>query len=136
MSRRVSVFFYGLFMDAEALRARGLQPTNVRAAAVSGFALRIGERATLVEDTSSTVHGMLMELTHDDIDALYADPSVNAYRPEPVLAVPAAELPVPALCFNLVTPPVGGAGNSEYADKLRTVARRLRLPRAYVDSIC
>ena len=40
--RRITVFFYGLFMEIEALRAAGLQPSEHRLASVSGFALRIG----------------------------------------------------------------------------------------------
>ena len=37
--RRVAVFFYGLFMDEEALRKKGLAPTDGRVAFVRGFAL-------------------------------------------------------------------------------------------------
>jgi|SRR6266850_5873638 len=46
-SRTINVFFYGLFMDAEALRAKGLHPTNSRQVCVLGMALQIGKRATL-----------------------------------------------------------------------------------------
>ncbi len=41
MSRRIEVFFYGLFMDADLLRAKGARPENIRVASVPGFALRI-----------------------------------------------------------------------------------------------
>jgi hypothetical protein len=47
-SRCISVFFYGLFMDEELLRAKGVQPRSPRQACIRGFALRIGQRATLV----------------------------------------------------------------------------------------
>lgn len=43
--RRIAVFFYGLFMDAQMLRERGLQPQAERRARLDGFALRIGKRA-------------------------------------------------------------------------------------------
>jgi hypothetical protein len=49
--RRIRVFFYGPFMDEELLRAKGVQPANPRQACVRGFALRIGERATLPSPT-------------------------------------------------------------------------------------
>ena len=43
--RRVSVFFYGLFMDIDALRLRGFDPINERQACVEGMELRLGRRA-------------------------------------------------------------------------------------------
>lgn len=46
--RRLDVFFYGLFMEVAVLRKIGLTPVNPRRAYVEGFALRIGQRATLV----------------------------------------------------------------------------------------
>ena len=42
-----SVFFYGLFMDADVLRQKGVDPRGFRLARVEGYGLRIGERATL-----------------------------------------------------------------------------------------
>lgn len=40
-----SVFFYGLFMDQELLKAKGLNPANPRLAYVAGYGLRIGQWA-------------------------------------------------------------------------------------------
>jgi hypothetical protein len=48
MRTDIGVFFYGLFMDADLLRARGAVPTDVQHASIRGFSLRIGARATLV----------------------------------------------------------------------------------------
>jgi hypothetical protein len=47
--RRVEVFFYGLSMDEELLRGKGLEPEGGEIAAIDGFALRIGQRAALVQ---------------------------------------------------------------------------------------
>jgi hypothetical protein len=134
-SRSIDVFFYGLFMDPELLRAGGLQPTNARRARVSGMALRIGQRATLVPDPASTVHGFVFGLTHQEIDQLYREPSVAMYRPEAVIAHLEDQSLIPALCFNL--PPSGAAepANPEYAAKLRTIGMRLGLPADYLASI-
>ena len=77
MPRRIAVFFYGLFMDADILRSKAIDPAGPRRASVSGFALRIGQRATLVPDPDGRAHGVLMELQHEEIDRLYADPSVQ-----------------------------------------------------------
>ena len=73
-------------MDVDVLRAKGAQPVNIRGASVPGFALRIGQRATLLRNPDARAHGILMELTHAEIEQLYSDASVRAYRPEAVLA--------------------------------------------------
>jgi hypothetical protein len=133
--RRTTVFFYGLFMDVELLLSKGARPTRPRPACVPGFAIRIGHRATLVPNAESSAHGIIMELSHSEIEQLYSEASVSAYRPEAVLAQLADGSYVPALCFNLVVPPAPEEANPEYARKLRELARRLKLPPGYVDSI-
>ena len=134
-ARRINVFFYGLFMDAEHLHAKGVHPVNVRAASAPGYVLRIGQRATLLEAPKARAYGILMELTHDEIEQLYSESSVRAYRPEAVIAEQADGSRVPALCFNLVVPPAPEEANTEYAAKLRDLASRLRFPAEYVESI-
>jgi len=135
VARRIKVVFYGLFMDADLLHGRGARPVNIRPACVPGFAPRIGQRATLVEVPDARAYGILMELTHDEIEQLYSDASVRAYRPEAVLAELTDGSRVPALCFNLLVPPSPEEVNSGYAAKLRDLARRLGLPADYVASI-
>jgi hypothetical protein len=135
MIRCIDIFFYGLFMDADALREKGLDPINIRRANVKGMALRLGDRATLVPDPAGCVHGMLMALSHAQLDQLYTDHSVSAYRPEPVIAELADGAPVPALCFNLPTLPQTHRTNPEYVTRLQAVARRVGLPEDYVNSI-
>jgi Gamma-glutamyl cyclotransferase, AIG2-like len=134
-TRRVDVFFYGLFMDHHLLEGKGIQPGDVRVAAVSGFRLRIGARAALVPAPAAKVHGVLMKLTHAELDKLYAEPSLQAYRPEPVLAVDRNGANVAALCYNLPEPPATAEHNPEYAARLRTLARQVGLPGEYVSSI-
>jgi hypothetical protein len=76
-----------------------------------------------------------MELTHDEIEHLYSEASVCAYRPEAVLCELADGSRVPALGFNLIVPPAPEEANLEYAAKLRDLARRLGLPSDYVERI-
>ena len=135
MERRVEVFFYGLFMDGDALRENGFHPANARQASVEDMALHLGERATLIPERGGRVHGMLMNLTHAELDRLYAEPSVEAYRPEPVIASLRDGTIVAALCFNLPAVPAGLRSNPEYAAKLRIAAKRMGLPDAYVATI-
>src|SRR5476651_94827 len=119
-SRPIDVFFYGLFMDAEALRARGFHPVNGRQACVSGMALRIGRRATLVPDPAKSVHGVVLGLSHEEIGRLYAELADRSL--------------IPALCFNLPPSDETVEANPEYAEKLRGVAIRLGLPADYAAS--
>jgi hypothetical protein len=135
MERSVDVFFYGLFMDENALREKGFEPDHARRASVDGFSLRLGARATLIPDPARCVHGMLMSLTHRELDQLYAEPSVAAYRPEAVIARFPEGGSVAALCFNLPMVPAGAQFNSDYAAKLQAVARKLGLPESYIDTI-
>ena len=133
--RRIAVFFYGLFMDQALLRAKGVTPDELRPAIARGFALRIGERATLVSSDGARVHGMLASLSHAELDRLYSEPSLRDYRPEAVIVdVPGGDT-VPALCYNLIEPPSVEEHNPEYAAKLRALAARLSFPADYVASI-
>jgi hypothetical protein len=122
------VFFYGLFMDQGLLEAKGARPTDIRAAAVPGYALRIGARASLVQEAGGEAHGMLMKLTQAELDELYAPPGFRDYRPETVVAVLRDGSSIKALCYNLPKPPENEERNEEYASKLRALMKRLGLP--------
>ena len=130
------VFFYGLFMDASLLEAKGVRSTQSRLAVVRDWSLRIGQRATLSPDPNGAVHGVLMARTPEDVDRLYAEESVRMYRPVAVLAEPTAgDAVVPALAYVLPEPPAPDERNPEYATKLRALAERLGLPEGYTQSI-
>ena len=131
----IDVFFYGLFMDEALLREKGINPKNSRMAFVENFSLVIGERASLVSSQGSRVYGILFSLTHGELDTLYSEDSVRAYRPEAVLANLADGSVAPALCFNLPTPPSTDQRNPHYVSKLRKLAEQIGLPTSYVSSI-
>jgi hypothetical protein len=99
--RHVDAFFCGLFMDLDVLREGGVEPVNPRQAYVDGFALRIGQRATLLPLAGGRAYGMIFALTHTERERLYAAPHPERYRPEAALAQPREGAPVPALCYNL-----------------------------------
>jgi hypothetical protein len=121
-------------MDEDLLRRKGVEPLNRRLASVKDFSLVIGQRATLVPSAGDTVHGVVFSLTPQDIESLYAEPSVSIYRPEAVIAF-CDDAAIPALCFNLPTVDSSTERNSEYAIQLKQLASRLNLPAEYVDSI-
>jgi len=134
-SRWADVFFYGLFMDQDLLREKGIVPTAVELASVEGFVLRIGRRAALVASSGSRVHGVVMSLTLADLERLYSEPGVAGYRPQAVLALLATGGVIAALCYNLPEPPAPGENNAEYAAKLRAIGRKIGLPSDYVESL-
>ena len=133
-ARRVDAFFYGLFMDLDLLRESGVAPTNPRRARVDGYGLRIGQRATLVPAAGARAYGMLMSLTHAELDRLYAAPGLEQYRPEAVLAQSLDGAPTPALCYNL-----RGASAPRAEPRLRRApparAAEARFPPEYIASV-
>jgi hypothetical protein len=133
--RRIDLFFYGLFMDDALLREKGADPWNRRLAFVENFSLVIGARATLIPCAGRKVYGVLFSLTHSEVDALYGEASVSAYRPEAVSAHLEDGSVIPALCFNLPVPPLAGERNPQYVSKLKEVASRIGFPQSYVASI-
>jgi hypothetical protein len=134
-ARLIDVFFYGLFMDEALLRKKGLNPINRGLALVENVGLVITQRATLVPSAGNLVHGVVFSLTHDEVDSLYADPSVSMYRAEAVLARLPDGNSIPCLCFNLPTVNTTDERSAEYAAKLRALATRLNLPQSYVQTI-
>ncbi len=134
-ARRIDVFFYGLFMDEALLRNKGLNPMDCRVASVENFCLLIGARATLWPCADETAHGVVFSLTHGEVDALYSEASVSAYRPEAIAARLAGGEIIPALCFNLPEPPPCEERDPKYASRLRELAGRIGLPPSYVSSI-
>jgi len=133
--RRIDAFFYGLFMDLEILREGGVAPINPRRAYVDDFALRIGQRATLLPSAGARAYGMLFALTHAELDRLYAAPGLEQYRPEAVLAQPLEGTPTPALCYNLREAPRPHERNPEYAARLQRALSKLGFPPEYVASV-
>ncbi|HEX2250746.1 MAG TPA: gamma-glutamylcyclotransferase family protein [Gemmatimonadales bacterium] len=134
-SRRADAFFYGLFMDPDLLRSKGLAPRDPELASVRGVALRIGQRAALVPDPKGRVHGVVMSLRLDELQQLYAEPSVSEYRPQAVLVELADGRVTAALCYNLPTPPGPNERNSDYALKLRAAGEKVGLPADYLSAL-
>jgi hypothetical protein len=99
-----------------------------------GWRFTSGSELHLLKVRLTRTYGILMELTHAEIDKLYSEPSVEMYRPEAVRAELADGSIVAALCFNLVTPSPEEA-NPAYAASLRKLARKLGLPAHYTEML-
>lgn len=130
------IFFYGLFMDRALLVEKGLHPDVLGPAALSDYRIHIGDRATLVPSASSRAYGIVMALSDEEAVALYAEPSVREYRPEPVeVTLLESGQVIEADCYNL-PPELGLAGaNPAYADKLSGLVETLGFDSAYASEI-
>ena len=133
--RRIDGFFYGLFMDIDILRQADVAPVNPRRAYVDNFALRIGQRATLLPSAGGRVYGMVFALTHSELERLYTAPGLEQYRPEAVLARSLEGTAVPALCYNLREAPRPDERNPDYAKRLQRALSKLDFPQEYVASV-
>lgn len=130
--RHIEVFFYGLFMDVDLLRGKGIVPMNPRPTSLGGFGLRIGKRATLVPAPDERSYGVVMRLTHQELNTLYSGPGLENYRAEEVICMTLAGEPIRALCYNLPEAPAPDEVNEEYAAQLRSVLAMLGFPAEYI----
>lgn len=135
MMRRVSGFFYGLFMDAEVLARMDVYVANGRNASVAGYALRIGKRATLVPMPDAVSYGVVYCLTHTDLEKLYGSHGLEAYKPEALAISTFDGEMIPALCYNLPEAPTAQERNTDYARNLRFVLSKLGFPPEYIASV-
>jgi len=125
--RLTEIFFYGLYMDAEILRERGVSPRKIRIGRVAGRKLRIGNNSTLLMNENAEAHGIVCSLTHSEIYALYGGCGLNQYQPEAVI-VKTEEQDVPALCYVLLDPPANDEGNEAYFQKLSSCMKKYGMP--------
>ena len=129
-----SVFFYGLFMDEDLLKQKGLNPANSKIALVAGYGLRIGERATLIQSNQEQTYGTVISLSEEELAILYGDESVKDYFPEEVTVTDTNGTTLAAVSYILPIEKLAGH-NREYAKSLAAIARKIGLPEGYVAEI-
>ncbi len=129
-----SIFFYGLFMDGDLLREKGLHPANHKLAHVAGYGLRIGQRATLELSQYERAFGSVMDLGSEELGVLYGEKSVADYVPEQLVAIDMRGKSLEVTSYILPMKLVSGS-NSEYARLLALSARKIGLPDDYITEI-
>jgi hypothetical protein len=130
----MNVFFYGLFMDEALLAKKGITPSNAQVGYVDEFALRIGERATLVSSAGARSYGVMMNISSDQAKELYSDKSVADYVAESVIVELLGGSKAEAKCYNLPVDRATGT-NKVYAEALLKVAGKRGLPESYLVGI-
>lgn len=127
----MEVFFYGLFMDIELLSKQGVKASDPRKAYLDDYALKIGNRASLIPAEGERAYGMLMSLEEDAVQELYGEASVADYLPENVQVKTENKEPIEAICYNLPLEALSGT-NAAYAQALYELALKLGFPDVYL----
>ncbi len=130
----MEVFFYGLFMDVTILRKNGIKPSNPRKGYLNDYALKIGNRASLIPCKNEKSYGIVMTIDNDAIYNLYAEASVADYIPEEVNIITTTNDSIMATCYNLPPELLTGT-NESYAISLYKLAKREGFPDDYLEKI-
>lgn len=133
MNASVWVFFYGGLINPRVLDRVGMKPKRQEAATLSGFDLRIAPYVNLVRAAGHTVFGLLMEVTHAELEHTYSQLKAR-YFPEAVMVSDAAGHLRPALCYIVPEMPPGQA-EADHVEALATAAENLAFPPWYVAKI-
>ncbi len=128
------VFFYGLFMDENLLRSKGLNPLLSEKGFVPGYGLRIGQRALLIKQEDEKAFGVTFTLPSSDVIQLYAEPSVQDYSPMDVTFIGSTGQAEQVVCYNLPASSFKGS-NGAYTKKLAEVAATLGFSPEYIAHI-
>jgi len=130
----MEVFFYGLFMDEENLRQKGINPVNPRKGYLNNYTLKIGQRASLIQSENDKAYGIVVQLDEKELARLYSEKSVADYIPEKVEVVSETGEQIAAMCYNLPLKLLTGT-NEEYAKSLYKLAKELDFPDEYLEKI-
>ncbi len=127
-----SVFFYGLFMDPELLQKAGLTPSIPVVAELQDYKLVIGERATLIPKHGTSCWGTIMQLDTQELDDLYAEPSVKDYQAVSVDCIIGEDSYCTVDVYILPEDyPLQPPKDSGYIDQLVQVSKKVNLPAEY-----
>lgn len=127
-NRLHKVFFYGLYMDEEILKSKGVEPRERQAVCARGYKLRVGKLATLLRDENSEAYGLVYSLTYEEIDKLYKDSGLTQYIAETVLVETENKEELVALCCILLEPPKTDESNIDYFESLIKCMKKYNLP--------
>ena len=127
----MEVFFYGLFMNTDILTKNGLKPSNPRKGYLNDYALKIGNRASLIPSENEKSYGVVITVDDEAVHSLYAEASVADYIPEEVLVVLNGNESVKAVCYNLPPELLTGT-NVSYAQSLYKLAKQNDFPEEYL----
>lgn len=127
-NRLHKVFFYGLYMDEDILKSKGVEPRNKQLAKAKAYKLRIGKMATLLRDENSEAYGIVYSLTYEEIDKLYKNAGLVDYVAEAILVETFDKKEIATLTCILLNPPAKNEKNDTYFESLVECMKKYKLP--------
>ncbi|KLN61737.1 hypothetical protein WH96_05375 [Kiloniella spongiae] len=121
-------------MDKDLLVTKGITPIFSQKARADNFALKIGERASLVKEQGARSYGVVMTLEQAKVRELYAEENVQEYRPEKLTVEYEDGIQEEVTCYNLPVNLICGT-NSAYAQKLLELTTALGFPDDFLKHI-
>jgi len=121
-------------MDKDILLKNGINPSNPRRGFLMDYALKIGNRASLVPCMNEKSYGIVMTVGDEAIHNLYAEASVADYIPEEVNIITHSKDSIRATCYNLPAESLTGT-NEIYARSLYELAKQEGFPNDYLEKI-
>lgn len=136
--RKVQVFFYGSFINLQVLEEAGLKKRAFAPACIHGYEMLMQPVANLRENGDGVVYGILVNLTHAELDTLYtkhiATITDYVYKPEAIFVATRGGKIVPALVYVCDNMKPEQAENA-YIDKVLKAATSYGFPGWYLDHI-
>ena len=134
--RRVWTFFYGSFMNPNVLAQAEVHPTAPQRGRLDGWDIEIRPRATLVPSNERCVYGILAQVSHPELDRLYAKDwfGFGTYLPEAVIVSDGEGKHVSAICY-IAWSMEGGKPTDEYLQKILSTAVVHEFPDWYIERI-
>lgn len=120
------VFFYGLFMDMEALRAKGLNPRNDQVVYIYDHSVHVRAKAILTSEVGKVAWGVLAQITNEEFDILYGHQS--DYGKVPVCAMTHTGQPIAAVTMVHREPNFGAPIDPVYSGEWKAIVKRLHIP--------
>lgn len=134
---RVSVFFYGSYMNFQVLREVSIVPERWEVARLRGHDIVIQPRANLVRSERDIVYGIVTTATHAELSRLYAhakDVLGETYLPDAVLTESLDGRLRPSLCY--IAPVMHAQpAEREYVDRIVAPALEFGFPPWYIERL-
>ncbi|MEQ8766734.1 MAG: gamma-glutamylcyclotransferase family protein [Planctomycetota bacterium] len=135
--RAVWTFFYGSYLNPAVLAEVDLRPQVWETARLGGFELVISPRANLRPASGCVAFGIVAQVTHAELDRLYAhaeDVLGQVYLPEAVLVSTFDHRSLPALCY-VCTDMAPAPAEADYVDRILEPCRQYGFPEWYLKHI-
>jgi AIG2-like family len=97
--KRVATLFYGSFIRPDVMSLVGIESSSVTVAKLSGYDICFDPHANIFRSEQHSIYGVLVHVTHEELNRLYRRDGVGEFLPEAVLVEIDGNKLLPALCF-------------------------------------